>query len=181
MNPLSRSSNGQQRPDPDDQQTRQMEAYGARQGWQAEGAFREDILRYLADTDLPGSSKQLFANLITRDWVLANLSNAEFNELKWELRHLRDIFYAAHPADECVVVGERRAVINDDPSDDLEALSVRDKQAIEQLFRTIRLRLTRSKGMQQQRVLQTNISQTQVERQKDGGGDKGLRGWLPGR
>lgn len=175
----ARSRGSSDRPDPDDQQTRSLEAAGAQRGWSADGSFRQDILDYLADTDLPAPSKDLFAHLISRDWVFANLGNDEFNELKWELRYIKEIFYAHHPNEKCLVTGDLRAAIYDDPGDTLRPLSDGDKQEIEQLFRAIRLRLTRSKNMEQQRVLQTNISQTNVDRsESDSGG--GLTGWLSG-
>lgn len=166
----SRSSNG---PDPDEQQMRQLENAATQAGWQEESGFRKDVLRYLAQTDIPDASKREFLNLISRDWVFANLSDAGYNELKWELRHLKHLFYDNHPAHDCLVTGDIRAAINDDPRDTLKPLDDGDIQQVEQLFRTIRLRLTRSKGMQQQRIIQTNISQTEVNR-PDGGGGNGL-------
>lgn len=156
-------------PDPDEQQERSVERAAIAAGWDGDSSgFRKDVLRYLAQTDIPSVSKQKFRSLLSRDWVFANLSNADYNELKWELRHLKHLFYDMHPAQDCLVVGDIRAAINDDPRDTLKPLSEDDKREVEQLFRAVRLRLTRSKGMRQQSIIQTNISQTEVNRADDG-------------
>lgn len=170
---LIRSKNGQDRSEAmDDQQQRSLENVAVQEGWRNEDGMSEEVLRFLAQTDLPPASKQKFEELMSRDFVFANLNSPEVEEQKWLLRVLRELFVISHPSPECYVRGEWAKAINDDPrAGELGPLDEQDMLEVDALFKTVWLRLTRSRGMEQQRVIQTSISQSEINRPGQGSSD----------
>lgn len=143
----------------------QLEMNAAQEGREERAMdMHSDILKELTETRaLPPSSRDILRNLITSDWVLANLQKEDLHELRWELRLLQKKFFAMHPSQDSIMQGDYRAFVYDDPSENLRALSEREKLAAESFFRTVWLRLTRSFKFRQQEMLQTNIKKTQTE------------------
>lgn len=136
----------------------------------AEGIY-ESMLNDIVSTSLSEGSKDMMKNLLTKDFVLANLNRAELNEFKWKLRVKKEIFFAMHPTQDCLVVGERRAAINDDPSDTLRPLTKEMKWEVDNVFDGIWMRSTRALGMQQQKMLNTQIRESKVDRGERAGGN----------
>lgn len=159
----------------DDAEERQIRITGAQAAQMEDTSFERDVLEYLAESDLDDQKKRILRDYLSRDWVFANIGNAEYHELKWELRVLKEILYLHYPAPDCLVTGPVRAAINDDPQDMVEPLTQEERLRIETFFRNIRLRLTRSKGMKQQQMLRTSIAQTEVRRNNEDAGG-GIRG-----
>lgn len=162
----------------DDIEARQLRTTGAQVAQQEDTSFERDVLEFLAESDLSDQNKDILKDYLSRDLVFANIDSAEYNELKWELRVLKEILYLHYPSPDCLVTGELRAAINDDPDDTVEPLTQEERLRIETFFRNIRLRLTRSKDMKQQEMLRTSIAQTEVRRDGDNSGGKGLLGRL---
>lgn len=125
---------------------------------QSEG-IHTDVLNELTETDLNVSSTELLHNLLTKEAVLANLDEREVQEVVWDLRILENMYYWMHPPEESVVTGRVRAFVNDDASDTLEPLSDSERFEVFQLFKKLRMRVTRSRGMAQQEVVQTQIKE----------------------
>lgn len=137
----------------------------------------QDIMAELTETDaLAPGSKQILRNLITKDWVLANLKEEEVHELRWELEILKEMFYDLHPDEESIVTGEVRAYVYDDSSERLTPLTEKEIMATEAFFRDVRLRLTRSRDFAQQEIIRTDIKQTQVNKPEHGSDSGGLLG-----
>lgn len=136
--------------------------------------IRQDLLEQLTKTDLNKPSKKLLENLITPDWVLANLSEDYLWELKWRLEVTKEKYKALHPGKECVVTGEFRQYVYDDkrPEMKLKPLSQQQELAVDNFFDAVWLRLTRAKDFKQQEIMRTEIRsvQTQNDRGESGGG-----------
>lgn len=148
----------------DDMEERQLRSQAVQTAQAEDHSVERDVLEYLAETDLSDQDKELLKDYVTRDFVLANVDGAEYNELKWELRVLKETMRLFWPPQDCLVTGEDRAAINDDPSDEATPMSQQDRLRLEAFFRNIRLRLTRSRNMKQQEMLRTSIAQTHVQR-----------------
>lgn len=134
-----------------------------------EEKIRRDLLEKLTETDLNKPSKQLLGNLITPDWVLANLSEDYLWELKWRLEVTKEKYKALHPAKECVVTGEFRQYVNDDDRMEikLEPLSQQEILAVDNFFHSVWLRVTRAKDFKQQEILRTEIRDVHTDNASD--------------
>lgn len=165
----------------DDVEERQMRIEGSKAAHLDEVTQERDVLEYLSESDLADKLEEnkyekirdVLGDLLSKDFPLGNLSKAEHIERKWDLRTLKDIVVTSFPSQDCLVVGEDRAAIYDDPSDDVTPLTREERLHIEAFFRNLEMRLTRAKGMKQQEMLRTSIAQTRVERDQDqrqGGG-----------
>lgn len=160
----------------DDVEARRLRISGGQEAQARDTSFERDVLEYLGKSDLDeqlGGQKyahlyEILQGLLSRDLVLAYVNTAEHNEGKWDLRILKEIVYLYFPPPECLVVGEDRAAINDDPDDTVEPLTKDEKLHIEIFFRIVEKRLTRSRDMKQQEMLRTSIAQTEVRRDGDG-------------
>jgi len=132
----------------------------------------EDVFEQLTETDLSEGSRELLRNLVTKDLVLAYFNDAEITEMKWKLRTIKDVYLDMHPSGDCLVTGQDRAAINDDPSDTLRELSGEDIMVIDTFFTQLISRLTRARQMKQQEMMNTQISEQRAEMQggeSDGG------------
>lgn len=144
---------------------------------QVAGEIRNSILNDIVETDLSEGSKNLLRNLLTQDFVLANLSTEEAEEIKWKLEAKKEKFFAMHPPENSLVTGEDRAAINDDPTDNLRPLGPVQRMQVHDVFDGIYLRVTRSKDMKQQEVMNTRIQERRDN--NDGESSKGgLRGLI---
>lgn len=170
----------------DDIEARQLRTTGAQVAQQEDTSFERDVLEYLGKSDLDEKLddnkyrhlKEVLSGLLSRDFVLAYVSDAEHNEGKWDLRILKNIVELYFPSDDCLVTGDLRAAINDDPDDTVEPLTKDERLQIEVFFRVVEKRLTRSKNMKQQEMLRTSIAQTEVRRDSESNGGRGLLGRL---
>lgn len=134
-------------------------------------ATHEGILQDLTETDLKEGSKDILRNLVTKDFVLANFSEAEVNEVKWSIRTKQEMFFAIHPDQECEVTGDDRAAINDDPTDQLTPLTQEEKLVAQTFFDGVETRITRARDMKQQEIWNTQIAERRSEgAEEDGGG-----------
>lgn len=159
----------------DDMEERQLRSQGTQAALTEDSSFERDVLEYLADTDLSDQNKNLLADLLTRDMVFGYLDRPRHTEFDWELRILKETIRLFFPPNDCLVIGEDRAAINDEPSDEATPMSKEDRVRLESFFSILRLRLTRSRNMKQQEMLRTSIAQTEVRRGNNDS-DGGLRG-----
>lgn len=164
----------------DQRQQAQMEQAATQAAMQQSSPeeIRKELIDKLAETQLKEPSRDLLKNLISPDWVLANLDSQDYHEFKHRLEATKLRFFDMHPAPECQVTGDDRAYING-RNDYLTPLSPQEKEAVNEFFDGIRLRLTRSKNMEQQRLLQTRIVESSVNRpETDQSKDGLIRRWF---
>jgi hypothetical protein len=144
-------------------------------GQDAEDEYQE-WLEMVAEADLDEGSKDLLKNLVSKDWVLANFEPAEVNEFKFRLEIRKLLYSALHPAEDCLVTGEWRAYINDDPDDQLTPLSQQEQMIVDGLFQGLFARITRGREGFQQEMLRT-----QIREQRQAIADETQRGGLKDR
>lgn len=141
--------------------------------------IRNDFIEDLKESPLSEGSKEILRNLISPDFIFAYYNKDEIRELKELLRLKKRQFYWMHPAPECEVTGSDRAYVNDDQRDKLEPLSDAEYLVVDTFFKGVYARVTRSKEMKQQEILQTSISENRVQREDgDDATTGGLTGWL---
>ena len=135
---------------------------------------RREYLETLVDSGLDPGTADVVVNMLQQDFVLGNISDAEFTEIK-KLRQitLKKIF-AMHPHPDAAMQGERRKAVLGDDAMGLKPLSQQDKVKIDTFVRGALMRLSRSKDGFQQEELGKTIAAS--ERRDVDGDDNG--GWL---
>jgi hypothetical protein len=159
---------------------RQLEATGANAAHQQAEEIRDNLLTFLTESDLQEGTKDLLRNYASKSFILGYLTADEVTELKWDLRISHEQYLAAHPDAKCEVVGEDRAYINADPSDNLKPLSGSEKLVLASFFQAIWTNITRARDMKQQEIMKTQIARTETERKDGDDGSGGLLGRFRG-
>lgn len=163
--------------DPEEMQEKQHKNRVNERGVEAAMARAEeihnDLLDEITDSDLNPDSRQLLKNLISKDFIFANLTEAEVTEMKWNLQLLRRKFYDMHPSQKSVIEGATRAYVYDDAGNTLSSLTQQERIIIDQFFEGVYKRVTRARKMRQQEILKTQIQQSvtgDLDAQDDKGG-----------
>ena len=134
-----------------------------------------DYVRMMVNTSLEPGTAKMVANLLSRDWVLANMSEAEVHEARWLARTIIDEVVAMHPPEDSIWTGAMREYASDQSAQRLEPLSSSQKTELFQFVQAyISARITRSKDGFQQETFRKQIRQSQREDLTDD--DDG--GWL---
>jgi hypothetical protein len=139
---------------------------------QASGeAMDRTYINEMTDHELDQGTVDILSNLLDRDFMLGNLSDAEVHEYRWLARVIRLEIEALHPSEESIWQDELRAVAFDDRRDALPSLSEQDLSIIEQFLMAVIARATRGKDGWQQEMFNKTISAS--ERREVGGDDDG--------
>jgi len=162
----------------DRQAEQAVQQLGLQQAMARAEQIRDDLLDKVSDSDLDADSRNLLENLVSKDFIFANLTDAEVTELKYKLLLKRKKFYAMHPAETSLIQGQLRAYVYDDPGNTLTPLTQQEKLIVDQFFEGVFTRVTRARGMAQQEILQTQIQQSYTG---NVGEDSGSGGGLLGR
>ena len=125
----------------------------------------------MTDHELDQGTIDILSNLLDRDFMLGNLSDAEVHEYRWLARVVRLEIEALHPNEDSIWRNELRAVAFDDRDDALPSLSEQDLTIIEQFLMAVIARATRGKDGWQQEMFNKTISAS--ERREVGGDDDG--------
>lgn len=152
------------------QQLHQMNLNGARA--ESEQPMERAYINEMTDHELEQGTIDILSNLLDRDFMLGNLSDAEIHEYRWLVRVLRLEVEALHPNEDSIWKNELRAVAFDDPKDALPALSEQDLSIIEQFLMGVISRATRGKDGWQQEMFNKTIqaSETREVGEEDSGG-----------
>lgn len=147
-------------------------------GMQEDGSPDKEYLEELTKNELDESTVTLMQNLMTPDYLLSNLSEAEVNEIKWIARSIARKIKRMHPPEHSYLQGEIRECALDDPEDSLCALSPYEENLIDQAVLDFFTRLSRSKGGWQQDEISKQVRVSKTEDDSKSGGSKGLFGRL---
>jgi len=130
---------------------------------QANGeAMDRTYINEMTDHELDQGTVDILSNLLDRDFMLGNLSDAEVHEYRWLARVIRLEIEALHPSEGSVWQGTLRAVAFDDRQDALPSLSEQDLSIIEQFLMAVIARATRGKDGWQQEMFNKTISASET-------------------
>jgi len=149
---------------------------GIEQAMQRAEEIRSDLLDEISDSDLNPDSKGLLENLISKDFIFANLTEEEVTEFKFKLLLRRQAFYTMHPSQESIIEGKFREYIYDDSGNSLRTLTQQERLIVDQFFEGVFMRVTRARQMRQQEILRTQIQQSLTGHLNGEDGDGGLMG-----
>lgn len=151
------------------------------QAFQAQGSPEGSVIReLLSDDDITrGGPEDLqevtiskIENLLGQDVLLANLTKAQENDLRYKLEVIRYKVLGSHPPSESEMQGPIRAYLWDDEMEDLNALTQQERLIIDDLFETLKARVTRGREGFERKQQNTSIalSESGGEENKDSGG-----------
>lgn len=136
------------------------------EGWLKEILGTDDIHQYLDEYEL-----RAVRGMINRQWVLANLTEAQVHDRWYKLEVMKYKILGRFPPDESAIQGEVRAFLYDDETEKLSALTAQQRNAIDQIILSLQNMVSRSKGGEERRLIDTNIART--EREETEGDDGG--------
>lgn len=154
---------------------RNLEAASAERGmFDGEGRMRRAVVKELTQTDVSDGTAQLVSNMLTKDFVLGNLTEAEQHEIKWLARQMRIELRDIHPHDRSVWQGEFGQFFFEDEYA-LEALDDLELAQLEQMLLTVSTRAGRGRDGFATRQLNTSIN---VSERRDNSKESSSEGWL---
>jgi hypothetical protein len=126
----------------------------------------------MTDHQLQEPTVGILSNLLDRDFMLSNMTEAEVHEYRWLARVMKLEVEALHPSKDSILQGEIRAVAFDDAADNLKALSNKEVAIIEQFLMAVIARATRGRDGWQQTMFNKTItaSETRTVDDDDNGG-----------
>jgi len=130
-----------------------------------------DYINNLTESELTQGTISLLTNLAAKDFVLANLDDAEVHEHRWLTRIVRMEVESLHPHEDSMWQGRFRQVAAGEPDQALAALSEGEKTIIQQYIQGAIARVTRSKdGFQQEKMNESiNVSERRDRSDDEGG------------
>jgi len=156
-----------------EQQRNQEDLQNITQADRAEGVD-PDYVRMMVDSELQDGTATMLANLLSRDWVLGQMSDAETHEARWLARTMVDELEAMHPAEDSIWTGELRRYAADDPTQQLRPLNAAQKLEIFEFIQGFIARVSRSREGFQQEIFRKQIRKSEREdRTEDESG-----GWI---
>jgi len=116
------------------------------------------------------------SNLLSRDWVLANLTDAQEHDIRNKLEVMQLKVIGMHPPQGSRLTGEMRAFLLDDEQEQLQPLSQHERILIDELFESLKARLTRGRQGFERKQLNTTIAESRTETDTDDSNDGMLGG-----
>lgn len=143
-----------------------------RKMWADDGTLRTEYIAAMTNTDLQAGTRDRLSNLVTRDWVLGFLTDAEVIEARWLVIEMTLLeLESMHPGKESAFTGDRRAALYDDAEEALDPLTATERQAIDKFLRGLFTRITRSRDGNQQEQFSKSVNVSEVRdsrKEKDG-------------
>jgi hypothetical protein len=134
--------------------------------------LNEDHFQELVEAGVPEDTVFHLRSLLSRDFVLSNLSEAEVHEMRWLARNLALRVFAIHPSKKSHMTGSYRQWVFDEPNQGLSPLSDGQRAKIRSFILAYIARVSRSKAGWQQEELsrQYQVSEMRTDSDDDGGG-----------
>lgn len=138
------------------------------------GDVDPDYVEMVMESELQPATAAMLSNLLSRDWVLSKMSEAEVHEMRWLSRTIADEVSSMHPPEDSIWTGDIRRYASDDPSQHLEPLNSAQQTEIFQFIQGYIARVTRSKDGFQQDTFKKQISKSEREDKSE----EESAGWL---
>lgn len=139
-------------------------------------AFADDdddteYIREVTDTELQHQTVEMLDNMLSKDFVLSNMSDAEVHEQRWIARIVKLMVETQHPHDDSLWQGRFRQVASDRADGHLNTLSEAEKTEILEVVQGFIARVARSReGWQQEEISKSYAVSERRENDADDGG-----------
>ena len=161
-------SDDQVRQEQRDAQLHQMNLSAA----DAEQPMDRAYIEKMTEGSLQDPTKDMLQNLLSQDFLLGNLQEAETHEYRWLARVMLLEIKSLHPSGDSIWQDEIRAAAFDDKNQQLESLSQREQAIVEQFVMGVIARASRGRDGWQQEMFNKTISASEkrdVSDSDDGG------------
>ena len=136
-----------------------------------DGQMDTGYIDKVTNSQLQQGTIDVLSNLLSKDFVLGNLSEAEVHEHRWLTREIVLEVESEHPRPDSMWRGRFRQVASGQARDALEPLDGSQKTVMQQFIQGVITRATRSKdGWQQEEVNKSYRVSERREPDKDDGG-----------
>lgn len=136
-----------------------------------DGSMKREYIRELTSTELDTGTINMLSNMMTKDFVLGNYTEAESNEHRWLTRVIKLQVESLHPHDDSMWVGRFRQLAAGRSDQNLDPLSEREMAVIRQFIRGVLSRASRSReGWQQEKMNESIAVSERREPDADEGG-----------
>jgi hypothetical protein len=131
-----------------------------------------DYVESMMESELQPATASMLGNLLSRDWILSKMSEAEVHEERWLARTIVDAVESMHPPEDSIWQGSVRRYAFDDPKQQLEPLNSAQKEEIFQFVQGHIARVARSRDGFQQETFKKQIRKSERENrtEEDDGG-----------
>lgn len=162
------------------QREHQKEQRALQQAFNESGELSRDWMREVLDVDqveqhLQPNTVNKIQAMLNKQWILANLTEAETHDRVFWLEVMKYKIYGEHPPEGSLVTGATRAFLLDDELEELEPLTPSERNQIDQIINGLKNMVTRSRGGFEREQINTSIARTEQQREEEDT-DGGLTG-----
>jgi len=122
-----------------------------------------DYVEQMLRSDLDRGTVDMLENLLSPDWVLSKMSDAEIHEMRWLARTMSDEVDSMHPPEDSIWTGEIRQYAADDERQKLTPLNNAERLTIFEFVQGFIARVARSKEGFQQENFKKQIRKSERE------------------
>lgn len=165
------------------QREHDRENYVIQEAFNAKGNLDRGWMREILDVDdleekLQPQMVAKVQSMLNKQWIVSNLTDAEVHDRWYWLDVQKLKLLGAAPPEGSRVVGELRANIYNDRTENIRPLTSAERNAIDQIIKGLQNMVTRSRGGFEREQINTNIARTETEsknsNQQSSGGLRGL-------
>jgi hypothetical protein len=152
----------------DHKNAKQQETESLRRAFNDDGQLSRGWMREILDVEdleeqLQPQMIGKIQGLINKQWMLANLTDAETHDRIYKLDVMKIKLYGEAPPEESAIVGPIRAVVYDDEGEDIMPLTSAERNCIDQIILTLQNMVTRSRGGFEREQINTRIGRTESD------------------
>lgn len=150
------------------QTQKDREAESLREAFNDDGQLSRGWMREILDVEdleeqLQPQMIEKIQGMINKQWMLANLTEAETHDRIYKLDVMKIKLMGEAPPESSAMVGPMRAVIYDDEGEDIMPLTSAERNTIDQIILTLQNMVTRSRGGFEREQINTRIGRTETE------------------
>ena len=159
----------------------QREQQRVQQAFNNQGQLSRGWLQEILDTDDLESRLQeqmvvKIQQMLNRQWILANLTDAETHDRIYKLEVMKLKILGQSPPSESPIQGPIRAHLRNDETENIYSLTAAERNAIDQVIETLKNMVTRSRGGFEREQINTNIARTESQQESKDENSGGLTG-----
>lgn len=163
------------------QMEQQREQQALQQAFNQKGQLDEGWMEDILGTDdledrLDEYQIQKIQGLINKQWILANLSEAQTHDRWHKLDVMKMKVLGEFPPGESHIQGPIRGALKNEEMEQLFALTAEERNIIDQIFTSLQNMVTRSTDGFERQQVNTSIARTESENKKQSDSSSGLRG-----
>jgi hypothetical protein len=122
-----------------------------------------DDVRVGDHSDLQEATVGKIQSMLSKQWMLANLTDAQEHDIRFKLEVVKLKILGAHPPENSTITGPTRAFLYDDEMENLKPLSTQERLLIDELIETIKAMCTRGREGFERKQMNTSIARSESE------------------